>query len=81
MNPCDGTCEHYGRIEYQRRACVKCWMWFLACPICMPTCCPDCRVEIKIVKLDESYYKARRKERDRVRAWKQRHKERAGVSA
>ena len=84
MNPCDGTCEHYGRVEYQHRVCVKCWMWFLACPICRLTECPDCRVrvaEIRIIKLDEPYYKARAKELARVKAWKQRQKQLAGERA
>lgn len=42
MKPDDGTCKHYGRIEYEHWDCMNCSMHFLRCPVCMPSYCPDC---------------------------------------
>lgn len=75
MNRSDGTCEHYGRVPYVHRSCMKCWMNFLACPICKPTRCPDCRNMALVLEVDIPYYKAKKKSLARVVAWKERHKQ------
>ena len=43
----DGTCAHYGQVDYIERFCIRCNLWFLACPKCHPIYCPICIVEKK----------------------------------
>jgi len=75
MNPCDGTCGHFGRIEYVHKVCLRCWMSFLGCPVCRPIYCPDCRNIELVIKVDLPYYKAKKKSLARIKAWKDRQKQ------
>jgi len=87
MKPPDGTCEHYGQVDYRKRLCLMCWMCFLACPICKQVYCPDCRSGKLRIKADVPYYKAKqksvakKKSLARLEAWKQNHKEMVGERA
>lgn len=62
MKPDDGTCRHYGQVEYEHWTCMKCSMNYLRCPICKPSYCPDCRVTKIIVIPEMPYYKAKLKQ-------------------
>jgi hypothetical protein len=66
----DGTCEHYGRVDYVHCTCMLCYMVFLACPLCKPRHCPDCRGVRRVMPLDIHYCKAKAKSLARVRTWK-----------
>jgi len=50
-------------------------MSFLACPVCRPIFCPDCRNIELVIKVDLPYYKAKKKSLARIKAWKDRQKQ------
>ena len=68
MKPCEGTCKHYGRVNYEKKFCTRCCLWFLRCPKCRPSYCPICLEDLRVKreKKEEkqiAYYKRRRQPR------------------